>query len=578
MKYIFLLFSFVGFLLAQSSFLMPDEAFKPDAHIENNKLIVNIKLAKSIYLYKKKLNVYLKTDNNLITKITYPKAIKHDGDDIYKNSVKIVADLKENNLKNIIAVVEYQGCSEDGLCYAPYTKEFNLEITKKAFSLLKPINVVKKNENISEKKVELSQSELIAQKLQSGNILLILVTFFGFGLLLSLTPCIFPIIPILSSIIVSQHGKMNAKRGFILSLVYVLSMSVAYTIAGVIAGLFGSNIQAYMQNPYILTAFSAIFVVLAISMFGFFEISLPASIQSRLTNHSDRASAKGGLIGVAIMGFLSALIVGPCVAPPLAGALIYIGQSADALLGGLALFTMSFGMGVPLLIIGTSAGKFMPKPGVWMNNISKIFGVVMLAIAIYMLNSVINAQLYMFLWALLFIISSVYLNTFESVKTNWQMFIKGFGITIFLIGFFLLVGVLSGATNPFLPLEKFTQLNNISNSIKNNFYKVTSIDELNEVLSKHRGKKVMLDFYATWCTSCKELEHITFKDTKVQHYLKDYILIQADITKNSVQQRELSKKYGVFGPPVIIFFDKNHNIVRKIVGYKKPSEFLQYLQ
>jgi thiol:disulfide interchange protein DsbD len=213
-----------------------------------------------------------------------------------------------------------------------------------------------------------------------------------------------------------------------------------------------------------------------------------------------------------------------------------------------------------------------------MSNISKVFGVVMLAIAIYMLNSVINAHLYMFLLALLFIVSSIYLKSFEPVKTSWQMFIKGFGITIFLIGFFLLVGVLSGATNPFLPLEKFTQLNNISNSIKNNFYKVTSIDELNEVLSKHRGKKVMLDFYATWCTSCKELEHITFKDTKVQHYLKDYILIQADITKNSVQQRELSKKYGVFGPPVIIFFDKNHNIVRKIVGYKKPSEFLQYLR
>jgi len=568
MKTVFLLIFTTISIFAQS-FLMPDEAFKPDVKIKNNQIIAQIKLGKDIYLYKNRLKLYLKNNPDIVKNIQYPKSIKHNSDEIYNKDVTLVADLKDTTkIKEINVVLEYQGCSEAGLCYEPFKKEFKLSLASKKISLT-PI------------KKELSQTDIIAQKLQSGNIALILITFFGFGLLLSLTPCIFPMIPILSSIIVSQHGKMNAKRGFILSLIYVLSMSVAYTTAGVLAGLFGSNIQAFMQNPYILSAFSAIFVILAISMFGFFEISLPASIQSRLTNHSDKASNKGGLIGVAIMGFLSALIVGPCVAPPLAGALIYIGQSGDAILGGLALFVMSLGMGMPLLIIGTSAGKFMPKPGVWMNNISKAFGVIMLMIAIYMLNSFINETLYMLLWAILFIVTSVYMNSFESVKSGWAMFIKGFGIVFFLIGVSLLIGALSGATNPIRPFEKFTTSKiEIKHNTETTHHIVTNISELDSLLKKYHGKKIMLDFYANWCTSCKELEHITFKDNDVKDILKDFVIIKADITKNGDKQRELSKKYGVFGPPVILFFNENGTLLesKRVVGYKDPTEFLKILK
>ncbi len=593
MRYVVLLTLLCYTLFGFGSFLMPEDAFKPDAKIEGEKLLVTIRLADSVYLYKEKVKLSLKNSGMHLENIHYPKSELHEGKEIFTKNVLIEATLVRDGAGSdeVTAVVNYQGCSEKGLCYSPIEKEFvlkagplKLHTAAGAQQLSTP--TVQAASVSAAASTQRSETDTIADTFKSGNIPLILLTFFGFGLLLALTPCVFPMIPILSSIIVSRGEGMNAKKGFVLSLVYVLSMSVAYTLAGVMAGLFGSNIQASMQNPWVLSAFAAVFVVLAISMFGFFEIGLPASLQSRLSRSSDKAGQKGGFAGVAVMGFLSALIVGPCVAPPLAGALVYIGQTGDAVLGGVALFIMSLGMGMPLLLIGIGAGKFMPRPGGWMSSVSKVFGVVMLMIALWMLSRILPSQVIMLLWALLFVISSVYLGTFEALqeKKGWNALFKGFGVVMFIVGASLLLGLISGSDKPLDPLEKFVPKQIASGQIpegnKATFVKVHSIAELESVMQENRGKKVMLDFYADWCTSCKELEHNTFSDTEVADALQDYVLIQADVTSNTQEEKQLSKKFGVFGPPAMIFFDKDGNNIdaKKLIGYKPPREFLEHLQ
>lgn len=583
MRYIVIMTVLFYSLFGLGDFLMPDEAFKPSAKIQNNKLVVEIELAKDIYLYKDKVNISLKGSTFILKNITYSKSVGHDGVEVFKSSVIIDADVAkmiETDIKEITVLLDYQGCSEEGLCYEPLSVEYKLEIDSLVVGMVSDSSSSADVSNASE-------SDMITETFKSGNISLILLTFFGFGLLLSMTPCVFPMIPILSSIIVSQGEGMTAKKGFMLSLVYVLAMSVAYTMAGVLAGVFGSNIQASLQNPWVLSAFSAVFVLLAISMFGFFEIGLPSSIQSRLSNRSSKAGDKGGFVGVAVMGFLSALIVGPCVAPPLAGALVYIGQTGDAVLGGVALFVMSLGMGMPLLLIGTGAGKFMPRPGGWMSSVSKVFGVMMLGISIWMLSRILPESLVMFLWASLLIISSIYLGALESLEVNkrsWNALLKGFGLIIFILGLSLLVGLISGSTNLLSPLDKFTSTQTIvsTTSIKsqNQFIKITSTQELDALFKKHKGEKIMLDFYADWCTSCKELEHNTFANTDVKNALASFVLIKADITANGESEKALSKRYGVFGPPAILFFDEESKELKskKVIGYKAPKEFLEHIK
>ena len=591
MKYVLILTTLFYSLFGLGDFLMPDDAFKASAKVEKNKLTVEIDLAKDIYLYEDRVSVKLKDSNVVLKDVKYPPSEDHDGDRVFMSSIKVDATLLKTveNVKEIVVIVDYQGCSAQGLCYEPLTAEFTLQIDSSTLGMASKAD--EKKASAAETKVapvEKSETDAITDSFKSGNIGLILLTFFGFGLLLSLTPCVFPMIPILSSIIVSQGDGMTAKKGFILSLVYVLAMSMAYTLAGVLAGLFGANIQAALQNPWVLSVFSAVFVILAISMFGFFEIGLPSSIQSKLSNTSNNAGDKGGFAGVAIMGFLSALIVGPCVAPPLAGALVYIGQTGDAILGGVALFVMSLGMGMPLLLIGAGAGKFMPRPGGWMTTVSKVFGVIMLAIAIWMLSRILSEEVTMLLWALLFIISSVYTGAFEALKDDKRSFnalYKSLGVILFIVGLSLLVGLISGAKDVLNPLEKFTSKTAMvagyaKNNEQNDFIKIKSLGELDGLLKEHKGKKIMLDYYADWCTSCKELEHNTFSNMDVKGELSSYVLIQADITANGDQEKALSKKYGVFGPPAILFFDENSDEIKskRVIGYKAPEEFLTHVK
>ena len=368
-----------------------------------------------------------------------------------------------------------------------------------------------------------------------------------------------------------------------LSLVYVLSMAVAYSIAGVLAGIFGENLQIVLQNPWAIGGFSLVFVALAFSMFGYYEIGLPASWQSKLTSASDDASSKGGFISVAVMGFLSALIVGPCVAPGPAGALLYIGQTGDAFLGGTALFVMSIGMGLPLLLIGVGAGKFMPRPGGWMDTLTHVFGAIMLAIAIWMLSRILDDSVTMVLWAIFFIASGVYMKAFESVAQRARSFaiVKSLGLISFIYGVMLFIGLLSGSTSMMTPLEKFTSVSNVSVVVEEEaslFQVIHSSAELDALLEANRDKTVMLDFSAEWCSSCKEMEHITFADAGVKAKMSELVLIQADVTANTAQEKALTKRFGLFGPPGILFFQEGKEIKNaRIIGYTPPEKFLAHL-
>ncbi|MCK4874946.1 MAG: protein-disulfide reductase DsbD, partial [Sulfurimonas sp.] len=450
-----ILFLFLSILLfgAQPKFLMPDEAFIPSAKLNDKMQIeATISIAKDIYLYADAIKLEVKSGSGIsVLDFTTPKSINHDGDMSYLDSPTFIVSLKKDTgitgVKPIEFELSYQGCSEQGLCYEPYTKSFKFDIDSS--KLASAADAVKNIKEIKpqEQKIELSQTDSIADTIKSGSVLIILLTFFGFGLLLSLTPCVFPMIPIISGVIISQGEGITTKKAFMLSVVYVLAMAVAYTIAGVLAGLFGSNLQAALQAPWVIYSFSGVFVLLAMSMFGLYELKLPDSLVAKVSSTGNQS----GYVGVAIMGFLSALIVGPCVAAPLAGALVYIGQTGDAVLGGAALFSMSIGMGLPLIAIGVSAGKFMPRPGAWMSMVSAIFGFMMLGVAIWMLERIVDSYVTMLLYSMLGICFATYLGTFE--KQESHIFRKSMAVIIFIYSVSLFIGVLGGSSSMTKPLE-----------------------------------------------------------------------------------------------------------------------------
>ncbi len=493
--------------------------------------------------------------------------------------------------------VSYQGCAERGICYPPQRREVKLllppvdsadELDATPASTTTTMSTPTAPPGAPAEGPALSEQDRVAALLGGGNAWWIALSFFGFGLLLSLTPCVFPMIPILSGIIAGQGTDITVRKGLVLSLVYVVAMALTYTVAGVIAGLFGANLQAAFQNPWILGLFALLFVLLALSMFGFYELQLPSSLQSKLTAVSNRQQG-GHLVGVAIMGFLSALIVGPCVAPPLAGALIYIGQTQDPVLGGLALFMLGLGMGAPLILLGTSAGKLLPKAGPWMDAIKAFFGVGLLAVAILLLERIVSPSVAMLLWGLLLICSAVYLGALEPLAegaSGWRKLWKGFGLALLIYGALMLVGVATGGKDTVQPLRGVgfaASAGGASGTAAHlRMRRVESPADLDRMVAaaSAQGKKVMLDFYADWCVSCKEMERDTFSDPAVIQALSDFVVLQADVTANDERDKALMKRFAIPGPPAILFFgsDGRARKALRVVGFMKAKPFRDQIQ
>ena len=461
----------------EDDILTPEQAFQFFAEAENGQqLKLSWNIADGTYLYHDKVSIELAADGVSLGEYKLPEPkIKHDsikpdgtiGDvAVYLHELDLSIPLLRTNIDatEISVSSKYQGCAEIGICYPPANKTVKLQLpaidaasmATAAPAAAKASKTVQPDtQTTAVKATESSEQDQITDLLKGSSSWLVVASFFGIGLLLAFTPCVFPMIPILSGIIAGQGKQITTRKAFTLSLVYVLAMAVTYTIAGVMAGLFGSNIQAAFQNPWILSAFAAVFVLLAFSMFGFFELQLPSSWQSKLSEMSNRQQG-GNLAGVAVMGLLSALIVGPCVAPPLAGALIFIGQTGDWLLGGLALFAMSMGMGAPLIAIGTSAGNILPRAGAWMDTVKAVFGVVMLGLAISMLERFIPAYATMLLWGTLLIVSAIYMGAARQLPveaSGWSKLWKGLGVVLLIYGVLFLVGVAAGGKDAMQPLR-----------------------------------------------------------------------------------------------------------------------------
>lgn len=568
---------------AEDEFLSPDVAFGVSIKQDGQTVHANFTVAPNYYIYKTRTKFEFTPAQTFELKL--PKAdIKNDPNfgemEVYHQDFTASLVLKNKISTPIDVKITYQGCSEKGLCYAPQHKNFT--ITPDGSASLNQAATTDSNTTASNNNASESDSQA-ANLLKSGKWWLIILGFFTAGLLLAFTPCVFPMIPILSSIIIGKNAHVSRLHAFNLSLAYTLGMCLTYTLAGIAAGLSGQMLSSALQTPWALGFGAFIFALLALSMFGFYELKLPSSMENGLMNLSRRI--KGGrFFSDFLMGVLSALIISPCVAAPLAGALLYISKTNDVLLGGVALFSLSVGMGTPLLLIGASAGTLLPKVGSWMNAVRNLFGVLMLAVAIWLIAPVIPMQVQLALWAALLIVPAIYMHALDSLPTDAKpalKFWKGIGVMMVVIGLAMLIGALSNAKSPLQPLSGLVATaSNVQQQHNNlNFQRIRNIAELDNALKNAQGKPVMLDFYADWCVACKELEQFTFSDARVQSALKDTVLLQVDVTNNTEDDKALMQKFNIFGPPGILFFNTKaaEETHLKVVGYKNADAFLQIL-
>jgi len=600
---------------ADEEFLPLDKAFKVDVEVKDEyTLVADFAPASSYYLYRDKIAFALPKESGIsIARVALPRGeMKSDpnfGDtEVFHQPFQAVLTLDRKGVtsgQRLQLEARYQGCSEKGLCYPPAKKTFELTLagvrpasgtasgagrsaplakqgaapTVETESTPLPARAASDEPAASE---SLNEASKMTGILKSGRYWLVMASFFGAGLLLSFTPCVLPMVPILSGIIVGQGRRVTRKVAFLLTLTYVVGMAVTYALAGVGAGLSGTLLSNALQNPWVLGAFAALFVALSLSMFGLYELQLPAAFQSRLADTSNKVGG-GTLWGVFTMGVLSALIVGPCVAAPLAGALLYINQTRDAFLGGTALFALALGMGVPLLVVGLSAGTLLPKAGAWMQTIKSLFGVMLLGLAIWIISPVIPSTVHMLLWAGLLIVSAMYLHAIDPLPHNasgphrlW----KGVGVIALLIGVALLAGALSGGRDilqPLAGLRAGAAALEVEGQPK--FERIRSLAELDRRVAQAGGRPVMLDFYADWCVSCKEMERFTFSDRQVRSRMGRMLLLQADVTANADQDQELLKRFGLFGPPGILFFGSDGQEVERarVIGFQPAGKFVESL-
>jgi thiol:disulfide interchange protein DsbD len=569
--------------------LDPDVAFRFDADVAQDAVTLRWQIAPHHYLYRDKFTFQLKDGGDVALGAYTLPAGEEKNDEffgrifVFHDGMEARIPLQRTGSGPAALLVSYQGCAElTGICYPPIRKEISLVPGTAAVSTAAAPAATAAAPAAAPQ----SEQDSLAAALAGDNRLLTVLTFLGLGLLLAFTPCVFPMIPILSSIIVGQGAGLTTRKAFIMSLVYVLAMALTYAIAGMLAGLFGANLQAAFQNVWVLGSFSVVFVLLALSMFGFYELQLPSALQTKLSEISNQQQG-GSLIGVAIMGLLSALIVGPCVAPPLMGAIIYIGQTGDAVLGFVALFALSLGMGAPLLLIGTSAGKLLPRAGGWMNAIKAVFGVMLLAVALWMLERVLPAFVTMLAWALLIIISAIYMGALEPLKegsSGWRKLWKGLGLALLIHGALLLIGAGAGGNDPLQPLRGVGFGGGIgaAQAAKLEFRKVKNLADMEQAVAAAaaQGKPVMLDFYADWCVSCKEFDKYTFSDPGVVQALSGAILLKADVTANNEDDQALLRHFKLIGPPSLLFFgtDGKERPAFRIVGFTGPEEFRAHVE
>ena len=560
-----------------------EEAFVLSSSATNGELTLRWQMPDDYYLYRDKVSLELPEGITLADRQFGPAELKSDPlfGDVFVYYHEAQLSLRLIASPEVLAAVEaapaqfavtYQGCWDGGLCYPPVTKQVDLDpsallssdaaaelIATRTNSV--PGLSVSSDQASASSVAPQSEQSYFSDVLKGKSLWVVLALFFVAGLALSFTPCVFPMLPIISSLIAGQ-GKVTWLRAFALSWVYVLSVAITYTAMGVLAGMLGANLQALFQAPWLIVAFSLVFVALSLSMFGLYELQVPSSIQSRLAQVS--GSQQGGqVLSVAVMGVLSALIVGPCMAAPLAGALLYISETGDPLLGGAALFSMSLGMGVPLLVVGTSAGSLLPKAGAWMSAVKAGFGVALLLMAVWMLSRILPFSVTVLLVVLILTVACVWAIFFTAHTGAFAKLAKGVLVLVLVYTMALFAGLLAGQPHLLNPLKAFTSGGpaQLTQGPALEFHEVTTPEQLDALLAQAKGDKraVMLDFYADWCISCIELEQVTFKDPAVVSALSPLTLIRVDVTANDEASKALYQRYTVMGPPALIFVDQEGN-------------------
>jgi len=567
----------------EDQFLPVDQAFVLSATDDGGEQVrLDWQVAPGYYLYRHRVSAKTATPGFTLGEIAMPPGKKKTdeffGDvEVYYDALNATVPVTRPAVASSFEIaVSYQGCADAGLCYPPVTKTLAIELPPPG------------TPSSTDAPVMVSEQDRLSNLIANRSLLVVMATFFGFGLLLAFTPCVLPMIPILSGIIAGQGEAATPRRSFMLSVVYVLGMALTYTVAGAAFAAAGQQAQAFFQQPWIIILFAALFVVLALAMFGLFDLKIPAALETRLAGVSGRQKS-GSFVGTAIMGALSALVVTACVAPPMVAALAVIGQTGDVLRGALALFAMAIGMGSPLLLVGVAGGRFLPHAGVWMTTVKTLFGVLFLAVAVWMLERVLPGSLTLALWALLVIVGGYYFGGFGRTAAggdSWRLVARGLGLAAIFWGLIMMVGAAAGGHDPLQPLRGAALPGLAGEAAARSaeplpFRMVTSIEELDRELAtaKAAGQPVMLDFYADWCVSCKEMEKYTFSVPDVQKDLSGFVLLKADVTANSDADQALFRRFGVYGPPTTAFFGVHGRECRafRLVGFVGADDFRSHL-
>ena len=575
--------------------LEPDKAFRFSARaLDAGTLEVSYRIADGYYMYRERFRFAADPDKVKLGAAQLPPGEVHEDQffgrvETYRKNLSFAVPVENAaGLDRFKLKVTSQGCADSGVCYVPHDQFADITLTAVSTpvggtgglfsqSLTRAPPAVAPAPRFS---ISASDTD-IAAMFESRSRWIVLASFFGFGLLLAFTPCMLPMIPILSGIIVGEGRDLNKLRALTLSLAYVGGMSVTYAAAGVAAAYSGSLLAAALQNPWVLSAFALVFVWLALSMFGFHDIQLPSFLHHRISA-AHRKLEGGQLASVAAMGVLSAVLVSPCVAAPLAGALLYISQTRDVVMGGAALFVMALGMGVPLVAVGVSEGALLPKSGAWMKTVKKFFGTLLLGVAVWIVSPVIPAMAQLLAWAALLIVSAMFLRAIDPLPADasgYARLWKGCGLIALVAGVALVIGALAGSRDPLQPLAGLRAAAGDGAVVATRFERVRTLAELDDRL-KTAGRTVMLDFYADWCVSCKEMERYTFSDPQVQAKFAGMLLLQADVTANNADDKALLKRFRLFGPPGIIFFDRSGREIEglRVVGYQPADHFLKTLE